>query len=371
MCFVSFDACFGTRSSPPARSGRLDRARLGRQAGHAVKQPGFTLVELLVVIAIIGTLVGLLLPAVQTAREAARRNACSNNMKQLGLGIHTFVDANGGRVPAASYFISGHGSSLWVRLLPFIEYQSLYSNLSPGGNFWLYTTGYNRTNEHAALLNNLMVSAYSCPSSPFGVLFNTYDRQGGTPARISVQQGTYVPICGAIDGTPRDNTNARGPVAGSGVFGLVDLDSSNRNIGKRLKDITDGLSKTVMLGEQSDFSVNRRDEIRPGTEVWQGRNLTAVATQDGSFKGTGTETRCFGMTTVGFTINMKSVVTASSGNPGSRANQDCNTPIQSAHPGGATVAMADGAVRFLSEALDRQTLFDMANGNDGKASVVE
>ena len=206
MDSVSSDAGSVSLACQPETGCQRWRKSHGRHAQQAVARPGFTLVELLVVIAIIGTLVGLLLPAVQAAREAARRSACSNNMKQSGLGVHNFVDANGGRVPAASYFISGHGSSLWVRMLPFIEYQSVYANLSPGGNFWLWTTGYNRVNEHAAILNNLMVSAYSCPSSPFGVLFNTYDRQGGTPARISIQQGTYVPICGAIDGTPQIGT---------------------------------------------------------------------------------------------------------------------------------------------------------------------
>lgn len=105
-----------------------------------------------------------------------------------------------------------------------------------------------------------------------------------------------------------------------------------------------------------------------------GKNFNAVATVDGSFVkdsvggGTTTDGRCFAMTTVGFTINMKSVVTASSGNPGSKFTQNlcnCNTPIQSPHPGGAMVSFADGAVQFLNESLAKQTLFNLANGNDG------
>ena len=93
---------------------------------------GFTLLELLVVIAIIGVMVGLLLPAVQAAREAARRMSCTNNMKQLGLGLHNYHSAynnfpagvRGGTSPS-----EGWGFPFWYGLLPFIEQQSLAENL--------------------------------------------------------------------------------------------------------------------------------------------------------------------------------------------------------------------------------------------------
>jgi prepilin-type N-terminal cleavage/methylation domain-containing protein/prepilin-type processing-associated H-X9-DG protein len=343
---------------------------------------GFTLVELLVVVAIIGTLVGLLLPAVQSAREAARRSTCSNNMKQQALAIHNFASANQERVPAASYQVSAHGSTIWIRLLPYVEYVDVYSKLSPGGNFWLWASGYNQTSAHAAALDGLKVPAYSCPSSPFDNTLYTETRQGGTPSSYSTQKGSYAPICGAINGSPRDNTAPAGPAAGSGVFGLVDLDASKRNIGRRMKDMTDGLSKTLMVGEQSDFSVNKVDEIRAnaGFYLWMGKNFNAVATGDGNFVkdtvlgATYTDGRCFGMTTVGFAINMKSLITPSSGNPGTKFTQNvcaCNTPIQSAHPGGATVSFADGSVVFLSESLDLPTLFNLANGNDGNTTSAD
>ena len=84
---------------------------------------GFTLVELLVVIAIIGNLIGLLLPAVQAAREAARRMQCTNNMKQMGLAIHNFNDARGGLPPAA---VAWHRATMWGLIYPFAEQQALY-----------------------------------------------------------------------------------------------------------------------------------------------------------------------------------------------------------------------------------------------------
>ncbi len=348
-----------------------------------VFRPAFTLVELLVVIAIIGTLVGLLLPAVQVARESARRSSCSNNMKQQALAILNFADANNGRFPSVisqgGTWQHGHGSTIWVRLLPFVEYSEVYVKLYPEGNFLLGTGSgsYRRTNEHVSALSGVKVPAYTCPSSPFDVSLYTETRSpAATPASYSVQRGSYVPVCGAIDGSPRDNTNAKGPVAGSGVFGPISVGVSNRSTGKMIKDITDGLSKTIMVGEQSDYSVNKVDEIRPYPHIWFGKDFNAVATSNGSFvidtcNPSGStnfnSSRCFGMTTVGFAINMKGVITGSGGSPGSNGTQiNCNTPIQSAHPGGATVSFADGAVVFLSENLNTQTLFNLANGNDGR-----
>ncbi|MDR1269341.1 MAG: DUF1559 domain-containing protein, partial [Planctomycetaceae bacterium] len=91
------------------------------------KRIGFTLVELLVVIAIIGVLIAMLLPAVQAAREAARRSQCTNHLKQQGIGIHNFHDTTLGLPP---YFIEENCPGFWVLLLPFIEQQSLYDDIT-------------------------------------------------------------------------------------------------------------------------------------------------------------------------------------------------------------------------------------------------
>ena len=108
------------------------------------RRPGFTLVELLVVIAIIGILVALLLPAVQSAREAARHTQCANNLKQIGLAMYGYHDTNG-RLPGAANTCCVKGEIWSTELLPYLEEQNLHSAIDPQSHMrkqspWLYTT---------------------------------------------------------------------------------------------------------------------------------------------------------------------------------------------------------------------------------------
>ena len=136
---------------------------------------GFTLVELLVVIAIIGTLVGLLLPAVQAAREAARRTSCSNNLKQLGLALHNFADAQK-CFPPGNYFGNQAFQYSWIAgILPQIEASDTYNNLN-WNDVWKITGGAQLDVDNAGTTANqnaiskFRSSLFVCPSSPMPVL---------------------------------------------------------------------------------------------------------------------------------------------------------------------------------------------------------
>src|SRR5438132_1428634 len=122
---------------------------------------GFTLVELLVVIAIIGVLVALLLPAVQTAREAARRNQCANNLKQIGLGVFNYNDVH--QVMPAGNYHSVFGSWL-VHLLPYVEQQSLYAMYRNDGMAGYPNAGIRYGSPENLPVTRTQLKVYTCPS---------------------------------------------------------------------------------------------------------------------------------------------------------------------------------------------------------------
>jgi len=162
---------------------------------------GFTLVELLVVIAIIGVLVALLLPAVQAAREAARRTSCTNNQKQLGIALHNHHDTFGrfppgsanDRTPFGTHATgAGWGSGWKVYLLPYIEQSSIYNQMVFDGTNSGYTHAANM-----ALVNRVTIPAYRCPSSVLPEFYTSSNNAG------SIQMFTsYVGIAGASGAAP-------------------------------------------------------------------------------------------------------------------------------------------------------------------------
>jgi prepilin-type N-terminal cleavage/methylation domain-containing protein len=203
---------------------------------------GFTLVELLVVIAIIGTLVGLLLPAVQMARESARRSKCMNNVKQTALAFHSHHDANN-RLPPARAGDNSNSSTThaWpVRLLPFVEEMSLYDKFTGGasgpGRFGIKSLRDTTVMNQAVLTT--VISMWNCPTLGRSgeSLYTSYNVPGGT----SPSTGRYG-WCG-------DYAVNFGSSVASVTDGPFDL-QMNQN-GLRFKDITDGLSKTVFGGEK-------------------------------------------------------------------------------------------------------------------------
>ncbi len=191
---------------------------------HSARRHGFTLIELLVVIAIIAVLIALLLPAVQSAREAARRISCVNNMKQIGVALHNYHDAQGVLPPGYTYTVGfATGGFGWASMiLPNMEQTPLFHSINFSWAAWSYP------NSTACVT---ILNSYQCPSD-FTAATGFLSREGFQYARSS-----YVANFGPFDMdiNPDDR---------SGVF--------SRNNSTRFAAITDGLSNTLFGGERTN-----------------------------------------------------------------------------------------------------------------------
>jgi len=197
---------------------------------------GFTLVELLVVIAIIGTLVGLLLPAVQQAREAARRSACTNNVKQLGLACLNY-ESTRKRLPAANDR-SAVGTAGWswiVHILPFVEEVNLYNNLSSSTN--RFASNYTSSASTWTALPQLV-----CPSSTL-----TNPPAASTDSLTNYKAAAAASLIAA--NTPASDDTSGGGVMTKHIWSNATAAVNTSYGGIDLRQVGDGLSKTVMIGE--------------------------------------------------------------------------------------------------------------------------
>ncbi len=319
----------------------------------------FTLVEVLVVIAIIGLLVALLLPAVQAARESARRSQCGSNVHQLGLAVHNYVAAKkrfppGGTAPPTLGWTWGHSWS--VALLPYLEQDTLYNKFdflgkrSASGQTGLVYVGYGFNEYNGTLLAGKNIPQLVCPSSSLkkwalvGALKDTGD---------GLISPMYTAIAGAIDHPStlnKDGNTFPHSAIGRQSYGGVLLPLKSLSQAK----ITDGTSKTAILGEQSDFcywlngatleSLDGRSDFGHGFCMGVNRD----------------DDRFFNGTSVRYGINDKKWNQIGVGDQYYGANR----PIQSVHPGGAFVLMADSSVQFLAETIAIQVLFDLCNRDD-------
>lgn len=300
------------------------------------RKAGFTLVELLVVIAIIGVLIALLLPAVQAAREAARRAECSNNLKQIGLALHTYHDVNK-EFPAGAYWggnSNTYRGSIYIRLLPFMEQENLYDQF----NLNAATDG--QVGVDGALLVNQHLDVLTCPSDAQrgnygGRTIHNYAASNGPTAKI-------------------DNSNCSCPNNWNS-YSLATYDHatqfagpfSRRRTTTRMSDCTDGLSSTIYFGEVlSDCS----------THVQQGWSR--------SNNGNG-----FVGTLPPINIDTCSI---NSADPG--CQRPCNWNIadgfKSRHPTGAQFLLGDASVHFFSETIDHWTYQYLGAKADGESPTL-
>jgi len=318
--------------------------------GDVSRGRAFTLVELLVVIAIIGILCALLLAAVQSAREAARRVSCQNNLKQIGLALCSFQSATQ-EYPIGARQNVTFGHSWWVSILGHMEQKPLaerFDTQSPNNGWLLMHPG------NAQAVDNVIIETMLCPSSRLPPL----KREG----RVMVMMPSYVGISGASSDSrfPEDRVNAccvpanDGEISGGGVL------IPNRAI--RPRNVSDGIERTLAVAEASDFARDSRGiewRIDGGFPLGWATGTRAQGTPPNYDDGTGRPS--YNITTVRYPPNMRHY-----GRPGVDDNRGPNNPLISSHAGGVNGLMLGGSVQFLPADIDLTVLRSLATRDDGR-----
>jgi len=311
---------------------------------------GFTLVELLVVIAIIGILVALLLPAVQAARESARRVQCVNNLKQIGLALQNYHSTHD-RFPNGETDLRCWGSAL----LPYLEQQTVYDMIDQERPGWprdhveaVFLVTYYPTHVEAL---KTQLPVYRCPSSANAPTCNSYRACPAEPARIANCYGIleYVAIAGSdIDGP-------------GSVRGTFFKDSTIAT-----KDVTDGTSNTLAIGEYSGMTTGQVFNAFDGT-TGNSMGWDIIA-----FGGNGAH-QVWPCKTIAFPPNSPYFYCRYPANS-PEYNGECilnvisRAALKSEHPGGIQVVFLDGHVDWLSDSIDMIHFKNLADREDGNVS---
>ncbi|HZN32490.1 MAG TPA: DUF1559 domain-containing protein [Pirellulaceae bacterium] len=301
---------------------------------------GFTLVELLVVIAIIGVLVALLLPAVQAAREAARRMQCQNHLKQLALGLHNYHDTFN-RLPPGQWNNFYSNDVPWIRgcwvqpLLPYIEQKNLYE---------IYEASL-RTNGNWALLcpnKDTLIRTLICPSD------------GNSPKIQTRDTNTVNGVAGTMQGLHTNYVVCSGSTAyGTGGLSLNGMFYTKSFL--RLAEVTDGLSNTLMLSEICVVRDTTANDLRGRyCNSWEGNSwFTTLNPPNTSVRDTQNYQG----------VSIKQAPQTTVANNGTQALY-----ARSYHASGVNASLGDGSVRFVSNSIHAAVYQSLGTRNLGETT---
>jgi prepilin-type N-terminal cleavage/methylation domain-containing protein len=345
---------------------------------------GFTLVELLVVIAIIGLLIALLLPAVQAARESARRSQCMNNLKQIGLGVHNFEDTYKHVPPLGGFQLKGQivtlgfsrGWGLLPFMLPYVEQSAVFEQINFDAEVCCNSHNFLKTTH---------VPAFYCPSDPTDTLLpnrglpnNTCNDGSGSGGNIVTSKITHyvgsfgdgfivgenqgythtatsrtIYGCGGCNENGANTPTANCPYPGSGFGGGPRHRGIFNYLGNthpvRFNEVLDGLSNTIMLGHTAGIAMGYDNVWFTNTGNVNGTSLPInfnirKSLQQGSF----------------WCPNQCQFGQSNQGRPWTGRG------FQSHHPGGSVFTMADGSTRFLMESISMKTYNALGSRKGGE-----
>jgi prepilin-type N-terminal cleavage/methylation domain-containing protein/prepilin-type processing-associated H-X9-DG protein len=369
---------------------------------------GFTLIELLVVIAIIAVLIALLLPAVQSAREAARRAQCTNNLKQLGLALHNYISTNNAVPPTMVMFAvapspgtnAGQTHSAHARLLPYLEQTQIYNsiNFSMGerwgggqGDIVSQFNGSTADCDLWGLINATatanQINSFLCPSDT-GIPNLTYFKfsQNGTPQYVGFLN--YPLNCGVNPFSSTTGTTAPGMLNGPAYFPTFNSSGNftayniQAEVPVSMASFTDGTSNTVIASEwlkgngiapptvdglantYTSTATANQFAGQLNNDILQGRACDASRVQNWTWKGDwwiSGQSCTYSHTQ---TPNRKSCYYPNTGQPGAAAMNVL--AASSRHPGGVNVTFADGSVRFVKNTINPFAWFAISTPSRGE-----